>query len=241
VRKALDRVRNLSFGGSAQSGQDVRVSAARAEIPEPALLFTFLGRASSRAGREYERILAALVPKSGKAQAFEHTGQWLTLADPQKGIPTRGVWEKHFASWADGSQSAATSEALEAFRPLAHAFAQERKQALEQERTSHGSWITERVREITDGTLPPDAQLHLFPGSRPTLETGKPSPDWSRITDPVERLAAFALDRTQMPSKLSEADSALRIYRQRLEELEKHLALEEPEIVPLGMLMLLPQ
>ena len=35
VRRALDRVRNLSFGGMASSGQDPRASAATADVPEP--------------------------------------------------------------------------------------------------------------------------------------------------------------------------------------------------------------
>jgi hypothetical protein len=36
VRRALDRVRNLSFGGGGSSGQDSRASAVRADVPVPA-------------------------------------------------------------------------------------------------------------------------------------------------------------------------------------------------------------
>ena len=61
VRRALDRVRNLSFGGGGSSGQDSRASAVRADVPAPALLCTFLGRVSSRHGREFERVLAVRV------------------------------------------------------------------------------------------------------------------------------------------------------------------------------------
>jgi hypothetical protein len=88
--------------------------------------------------------------------------------------------------------------------------------------------------------LPP--QRELF-DPRPVAETpaGSPVPDWAFLTDPVARLAAFAADPSQPPARRSEADGVLRIQRQRLESLEARLTLSAPEVVPLGVLMLVPQ
>jgi superfamily II DNA or RNA helicase len=71
VRMALDRVRNLSFGGAAQRNQDIRVSAVSGSVAEPALLYTFVGRVISDAGREFERVLAVMVTQKGEPQVFE--------------------------------------------------------------------------------------------------------------------------------------------------------------------------
>ena len=66
VRRALDRVRHLSLGGTAAS-LDQRISAVVGDVPEPTLLFTFLGRIHSRAGREFEQVLAILVHPTPRA------------------------------------------------------------------------------------------------------------------------------------------------------------------------------
>ena len=67
------------------------------------------------------------------------------------------------------------------------------------------------------------------------------APSWVSLTDSAERLAALVADRSYPPARRSEADGALRIYRQRLADLEVRLALGQPEIVPLGVLMILPE
>jgi len=58
VRWALERVRNLSYGSSAQPGLDPRVSAAKADVKQPTLLYTYLARISSKVGRELEQVIA---------------------------------------------------------------------------------------------------------------------------------------------------------------------------------------
>lgn len=60
VRRALDRVRHLAFGGTTSS-VDQRVTAVAGDVPAPTLLFTFIGRIHSRAGREFEQVPAVLV------------------------------------------------------------------------------------------------------------------------------------------------------------------------------------
>lgn len=55
------------------------------------------------------------------------------------------------------------------------------------------------------------------------------------------KLAAFGSDSSQPPAKRSEADGVLRIYEKRKRLLEALLDLGNPEIVPLGVLMLIPE
>jgi hypothetical protein len=61
------------------------------------------------------------------------------------------------------------------------------------------------------------------------------------VSEPAERLAAFAMDTSQSPARRSEADGVLRIHRQRQKELLNRLAFGTPEIVPLGVLMMIPE
>ena len=96
VRRALDCVRNLSFGGTAAQGQDPRASAVSADVPEPRLLYTFLGRISSRGGRELERVLAVQVGPSGRTAVYDSPEQWSHLADPERGPPYNRPLEEPF-------------------------------------------------------------------------------------------------------------------------------------------------
>ena len=59
--------------------------------------------------------------------------------------------------------------------------------------------------------------------------------------DPVERLSAFVAISKNVPSKCREAETVLRIYRQRMRDLEARLVIQEPEIQPLGLLMIVPE
>jgi hypothetical protein len=61
------------------------------------------------------------------------------------------------------------------------------------------------------------------------------------MTDPSERLAAFARDRSQRPSQRSEADGVLGIFRKRTRALEMLMDLRPPEVILLGVLMLVPE
>ena len=58
---------------------------------------------------------------------------------------------------------------------------------------------------------------------------------------PEKRLAAFASDRSQRPSQRSEADGVLRIYQQRTQALDMLAEIRSPEVILLGVLMLVPE
>jgi ERCC4-related helicase len=240
VRRALERVRNLSFGGMAKQGQDPRASAARADVPEPTLLYTFLGRASSRAGRELERAVAVKVTSSGDTEVYDTADQWAPLADPDKAIRTTDLWDNYFKEWGDGARHRAEKAALAGFRPIAKTYVQERTKSLAAEQQSQQEWLGKRADEITGTARPAEVQRELFDEDGDTSGNGPPPSAWMSITDPAERLAAFASDSHQPPSKRSEADGVLRISKQRTGILDSLSALGEPEIIQLGVLMLLP-
>jgi len=241
VRRALDRVRNLSFGGTAVQGQDPRASAVKAAVSEPMLLYTFLGRVSSRGGRELERVLAVQLGQSGKARVFDAADQWAPLADLQKAIRTTDLWKKHFASWAATVASAAKQAAASCFQPMADNFTDQRRQSLQAEQDAQGQWLAKRTEEITGVKDGAAVQRGLFDESSSNADDGPPRPAWWSISDPYERLAAFGSDSSRPPVKRSEADGVLRIYEKRKKLLDALLDMGNPEIVPLGVLMLIPE
>ncbi|MGA2255094.1 MAG: hypothetical protein ABSG53_10565, partial [Thermoguttaceae bacterium] len=240
VRRALDRVRNLSFGGTAAKSQDPRASAVQADVPEPQLLYTFLGRVSSRAGRELERVLAVQVSPSGNTAVYESADRWSHLADLKKAIRPTDLWKKHFAGWAPGAADGAQQAAAGCFRPLAEGFARERKLTLQAEQEAQQQWLAKRAEEIT-GRADGQVQLGLLDQPASRSGDGSSSPAWWSITDPEKRLAAFGSDGGQLPAKRSEADGVLRIHEKRKKILDALLDLGQPQIVPLGVLMLMPE
>lgn len=242
VRRALHRVRNLSFGGMADKGQDPRASAVKADVPEPTLVYTFLGRVSSGGGRELERVLAVQVNAAGATTLFDAAEQWSHLADPSKAIATKDIWEKQFKNWADKSREKAKGAAATGFRPLAESFVTERVKGLDAERTNQEQWLKTRAEEITGTTAAPvETQQEMFGDGDGKPAAMAATPQWASIADPAERLAAFATDRTQSIAARSEADGVLRIQKQRTTVLKRLCTLAEPEIIPLGVLMLVPE
>ena len=242
VRRALDWVRHLSFGAGARLGQDPRVSAVAAAVPQPTLLYTFLGRVTSQAGREFERVLAVHVTAEGEACFYSEASAWLSLADPARAIRTTNVWEQYFASWFTSAAARAYAAATTGFSPLAEAFSEGRRKVLDAEGHELQQWLAQRVRDIVGDEVQPVLQGDLFNREPARHADALPTPRaWASLTDPVECLTAFATDATQAPTRRSEADSVLRIYRQRQADLATRLALNAPEIVPLGVLMLVPE
>jgi len=239
VRRALDRVRNLSFGGTAAQGQDPRASAVKADVPEPMLLYTFLGRVSSRGGRELERVLAVRVGCSGQTEVYDSADRWLHLADPEKAVRTTDLWKDHFASWAATAADVARQSAAACFRPIAETFIGERRKSLQAEAEAQEQWLAKRAEEIT-GTKEGPVQRGLLDQASGHSSDGPP-PARSSVSDPQQRLAAFGSDGSQPPAKRSEADGVLRIHEKRKKILDALLALGEPQIVPLGVWMLLPE
>jgi len=123
VRRALDRVRSITYGSGADALQDHRVSAVQRAVPAPELLFTFLARVASRAGRELERVIGVRLPQAGQPEVLLDASQWSGMADPECGIRTVQVWERHFAPWAGSAQATCRSAAAAQFAGIAKEYA----------------------------------------------------------------------------------------------------------------------
>lgn len=240
VRRAIDRVRGLSFGATANQSQDQRVSAVKAQVPHPELLFTFLGRVNSQAGRELEKVLAVKVTAKGESAFYDSPDDWSALTDAAAAIRTTDLWKTHFASWGTQAQEQALSAARTGFGPAARQFIEDRRRVLEREQANQTYWLTKRVEEVTGtSTTPASVQGSLFdPGG--TMQTPA-TPAWQTVAEPQHRLAAFHADRQQPASARAEAEGILRIYEQRMAHLNRLLDLRAPEIIPLGVLMLIPE
>lgn len=238
VRRALDRVRNLSFGG-ADSNQDSRVSAVSANTNTHTLLFTFLGRVASGAGSEFERVLAVKVSLDGETQFYDQAEEWLSLADSKKAIRTKDVWKNYFEQSFPTAKEQAQTIAQQNWLSIASNFSAYHNREMEIEKARQTEWLQQRSQEITGTEVETAVQISIFD----TLtENNQPTPQstWISVTDPIERLALFATDTNQTSRLRSEADGVLRIYRQRLAMLESKLALQAPSVLPLGVLMLVP-
>lgn len=238
VRRALDRVRNLAYSSSQTHGLDTRVSAVTAPVQQPTLLCTYLGRISSGAGRELERVLAVSADANGVAGFYAEAADWLPLAAPAHAINPQGLWETHFAAWASDALTQAQQAAAAGFDQLAKDFLAERRKVLDREADELEQWLAQRSVDVSGNAAPEAVQAELFAAAEGNSDGATAA--WITETDPEKRLAGFANDKAQQPARRSEAEGALRIYRQRRQEVAERAALQKPEIVPLGLLMLKP-
>ena len=168
----------------------------------------------------------------------------MQLATPDRAIRTTDLWEKHFQAFGSAALKRACDAAEDSFLPMAESFIEDHREELERACGEQARWLADRAREITAGAVPEARALELFPeGASVAADNGQEqvAPSWSLLTDPEERLAAFARDSAQSPARRSEAEGVLRIYRQRMRELEARLALQPSEVIPLGLLMLVPE
>jgi hypothetical protein len=237
VSRALQRVRNIRFGDGGSQVQDRRASAVSADVPKPQVLFTFLGRIVSGVGREYEQVLAVLMDESGLVDRFDSAERWLPFADQDRGISTEGVWDKYFAGWEGKARSEAARVAKELFEPIAETFLKGRKTVLDREEQSQQEWLRQRSGEITGQVTQESQQLRLFDQGEGETEVRS----WGRIDDPEKRIAAFASDRSNPPALRSEAETVLRILKDRKKDFEARRNTSKSEIVPLGILMIVPE
>ncbi|HEU4328371.1 MAG TPA: helicase-related protein [Roseiflexaceae bacterium] len=248
VRRALDRVRHLALGGAAQSGQDLRVSAARAPVPAPTLLWTFVGRILCAAGRVLEQVVAVELRRAGDGlTAVWHPTpeRWQALAASASPIRTTGVYAQHFQPWFAPAQNDAQDLARRMFcdSPDTAAFVASHQRALAEERARLDEWLRQRAREISGAAVrAPDraVQMSLFEPAAQDGPQAAQQAGWAALEDPAARLAGFALDSTQPARARGEAEGVLRIDRQRRADLDARAALRPPELVALGVLMLLP-
>ncbi|HMP75055.1 MAG TPA: helicase-related protein [Kiritimatiellia bacterium] len=237
VRRALDRVRHLSYGGDASRGLDIRISAVGLDIPKPALLLTFLGKVNSRAGREVERVLAVKVDGQGKPSFHAEAAEWMDWIRKGTPIPVKDLWERHFStSWVPSIEEAQVLARTE-FTPLARAYADALQQDLKKEAADLEKWLAQRAEDITGEEAQAAEQQELF-GTEKNAK--RPTPAWRTLKDPRERLAGYVADASCPAAKRHEADGVLRLLAKRLDALHARQNLDAPEIIPLGMLMLIP-
>lgn len=232
VRHAIDRVRHTSLGdGSGQT--DSRAAVVKANVSEPTLYCTFLARVNSGAGREYERVVAVRLTQSAKPAYCSEPGEWLQLASLDAAISPIGVWEKQFARWAKALLSGARKIAADAFAPTGQAFIKEAESVIARETAEMDKWLAERVAELAPDVVAPERTLFdpVEPAAAP-----KPLPK-----TPDERLAAIHADTSQSPRLRNKADALLKLYRQRHDRLKLRGQFTSPEVIPLGMFMVVPK
>jgi len=230
VRRALDRVRNLRFGET-DAWLDRRVSAIEVASPHPAILCTFLGAVESDRGHEFERVLAVYVDQAGDHEVYTEPQSWLALVDSGHPVATRDLWKQSFAAWAPEAQIKAMDVASDAFDLIAAPQLKEHSHLLDGEQRELDSWLRARAESICGKVV--RAQADLF-GS--TTE----HPRWRTLTEPADRLAAFATDGSNTPAARREADGVLRLYQKRVGELSGRVRARILDLVPLGLLMLVP-
>jgi hypothetical protein len=232
VRRAIDRVRRVE-SAARDALLDRPVTAALADAgSEPSLIYTFSAAISSEAGTAYQRIIAATVSRDRPPQALDQPSDWMRYTGPDRQVGTRGIWDRHFSSWAADRELQAQEAAAEAFEPLARAFSDAQRAALEDEHRQLEQWLLARTADLC-GRLERET-ADLFTAIDPTL------PRWKALTDPRERLAAFAADAGNLPARRREAEGVLSLLEARLRDLERRgrLTVEAPRL--LGMLMLIP-
>lgn len=228
VRRALDRVRHIQLGTGEQV-LDRRIAVAKSEGSEPELLYTYLGRVQSGAGRELERVIAVRLSRAGKPQAIVDLADWAALGAPDRAIDARNVWNDHFRAWAKAEKPDALQSARGAFQTLASAFVHEHHADLQKERDSLAGWLRTRTLEICG---PVEKQIDLFAQATASR--------WKTATNETERLAAFAADAQNPARARTEAHTVLELHTRRLDELRRRERLEPPVVTPLGLLLLVP-
>jgi superfamily II DNA/RNA helicase len=104
IRRALDRVRNISFGGQSEQAQDRRASAVKSNVKNPQLLLTYLGKVSSHKGREYEQVIAIHLDRYRHLGTYLNAQEWLQLIDLDKAIRPADIWKRFFSDWGDNAR-----------------------------------------------------------------------------------------------------------------------------------------
>jgi hypothetical protein len=209
-----------------KEGIDRRVSAAYAPDGRPAVVYTFLGRQHGRAGREMEQVVGVRVGQDLQPVVLENTADWMPEADTA--APSKGMWDRHFAAWGTPAHEKAGEAARAAFQKVAEKFARDHKRLLDEEQRRLDNWLKERANEICGPVK--DEGPTLFDAIDPV-----------ESRTPFERLQQF-VSRQQSGSKArAEAESVLRFYERRRGQLQERGELRAPEVVPLGMLMLVPR
>ncbi|HXS95470.1 MAG TPA: helicase-related protein [Candidatus Limnocylindrales bacterium] len=237
VRRALERVRSLTYCSAAEAYQDHRVSAVRAHVASPELLFTFLGRVESRSGPELEHVLAVRIAENREPRIVDPE-EWTRIAAPEHGIQPAELWKKRYAEWGDAVRERASAAAIAHFESASVEFTTRRRTLLESEQRELAAWLRQRMIEITSKAEESSTQTELFQES---AASPQPAPVWRTLIEPLDRLAGFETDRAQLTRLRNEARAVLELYEHRRKDLDARLALVAPVVLPLGILMLIPE
>jgi len=240
VRRALDRVRNHAFGGL-KTGQDIRASVVRWNSPDYGLLCTFLARITSAEGRELEEVIAVSLTKDGKVEYCDKPEEWLKIADITKSIKITDIWKKHYSDWGSEVITRAGDAARNGFAPRADLFIKERVELLKDERNNISTWLKKRAEDLTGKYREAPVRMGDLFNQSATAPDDKKRPDWMEIDDPTTRLKGFIADRSQPHYRRAEADNLLTLYTTRNNHIDARADLREPDIIPLGVLMLVPE
>ena len=108
---------------------------------------------------------------------------------------------------------------------------------MEVEKTVQKDWLQQRSVEIIGERGTATTQADLFQGDRAVGSRAS----WTVLNDPRERLAGFAADRTQPSVLRSTAEGVLRLFGQRMEAIDARAALATPELLSIGLLMIVPE
>lgn len=242
VRHAIDRVRHTSLGEGAGNagGIDPRASAVAGAVTEPALICTFLARIMSGAGRELERVVSVSVTQGKPPKYSEDPHAWLAAADPDRAINPTGIWDKHFARWVGGATDLTRTAGVAAatgFMATGQAFIKEARMAVANERAELERWLGERASDLIPGATQKAEQPALFDAKQPKQAKPAAAP----ATTPLEKLQRLRGDANQSTKFRSEVEAVLKTYHSRLDRLNARQNLSEPEITPLGILMVVPE
>jgi hypothetical protein len=231
VRHAIDRVRHTALGDG-KGLTDSRAAVVQADVKEPAVYCTYLARVNSAAGREFERVVAVRITANLEPQFCPDANEWLALATVDSAVSPVDVWKNRFATWATNQLAPARRVAADSFAAAGLKFIEETTAGLAREKADLDQWLGERVRELVPSIREETADL-FAPN---TATTPRPRP-----TTPAEQLAAIRDDDKQ-PSKLrSQGDALLKLHRKRADHLARREQFTAPEVVPLGLLMVIPR
>lgn len=236
VRRALDRVRSMTFGSPVAS-QDLRISAVQSLIEKPELLFTYLARVVNRAGHNLEQVLAVRInPDNG--WVLNKPEEWLPLADLNMAVRTTDIWKNYFSSWGLEAQGKAKQLASEAFAPIALQYVDEQTAQILSDKQNLDQWIADKSRELTGEISSSIEQISMFDAGSSNDNIAVAA--WQRLPHGAQRFELFIADRNYNKAR-NKAHVQLRLYKQRMEDLDARLNKNIIEINPLGMLMMIPE
>ncbi len=208
------------------------VSIARAGpgMPRAALLtYTVEVQIGQRPG--LRRVLAVLARESDSPTTMGRPADWLRFAEPDRAIGHDSTACQNAMRWLVPRRAEADTIARAAAHHMAERFAANHRASMRVEAEGLHRRLALRASELCGAPVPvmPD----LF-GAAPA------GPAWQADVPPLERLAAFALDADVPPARRREANSAVALFHAREAEHAERIAISEPSVRPLGLLLLVP-